>query len=115
MIRFVFLQIFFSKKLKFFFLHLYYICAQVPEPMGIILACRNPNTLEEAMNILFVSGYTNYDYHDGNFGSRSIYTTHMNDKRGNHEGARSNQCNQRFISNINGNFVENNCYNGNKQ
>ena len=42
---------------------------KIPEPIKTILGCRNPNTLEEAMNILFASGYTNYDCYDKNFGS----------------------------------------------
>ncbi|XP_037928308.1 GATA zinc finger domain-containing protein 14-like [Teleopsis dalmanni] len=31
--------------------------SKIPEPMKTILACRNPNTLEGAMNILFEAGY----------------------------------------------------------
>lgn len=33
---------------------------KIPEPMRTILACRNPQTLEEAMNIIFASGYGYY-------------------------------------------------------
>ena len=67
------------------------------------------------MNILFASGYANYDCYDRNFGSRNMYKTQMYDKRGNRNGGRNSQGNQRFISNTNKNFVENNCSNGNKQ
>ncbi|GBP06329.1 hypothetical protein EVAR_70291_1 [Eumeta japonica] len=31
--------------------------SKIPEPMKTILACRNPTTLEDAMNILFEAGY----------------------------------------------------------
>lgn len=31
--------------------------SKIPEPMKTILTCRNPGTLEEAMNILFEAGY----------------------------------------------------------
>lgn len=34
--------------------------AKIPEPMKTILACRNPSTLENAMEILFQAGYANY-------------------------------------------------------
>lgn len=37
---------------------------KIPEPMKTILACRNPDSLEEAMNILFISGYANYEVSD---------------------------------------------------
>lgn len=33
---------------------------KIPEPMRTILACRNPSTLEDAMEILFKSGYAYY-------------------------------------------------------
>ena len=35
---------------------------KVPEPLRTILACRNPDTLEEAIEILFKSGYAYYGF-----------------------------------------------------
>ncbi|CAD7078341.1 unnamed protein product [Hermetia illucens] len=31
--------------------------SKIPEPMKTVLTCRNPSTLEDAMDILFSSGY----------------------------------------------------------
>ncbi|KNC28938.1 hypothetical protein FF38_03577, partial [Lucilia cuprina] len=33
---------------------------KIPEPMKTILACRDPDSIENAMDILFISGYANY-------------------------------------------------------
>lgn len=62
--------------------------AKLPEPMKTILACRNPDSLEEAMDILFSSGYANYEINKNkhrpqtNVNSRSNENFQHNSNRG---------------------------------
>lgn len=61
---------------------------KIPEPMRTILACRNPQTLEEAMNIIFASGYGNYRIGNepSNFENRNRNRSNTDNK-----GKRANQ------------------------
>lgn len=47
---------------------LIFLKKKIPEPMRTILACRNSNTLEDAMDMLFNSGYASYGTKNRNKG-----------------------------------------------
>ncbi|KNC25514.1 hypothetical protein FF38_01480 [Lucilia cuprina] len=69
--------------------------AKIPEPMRTILACRNPQTLEEAMNILFTSGYADYggEHKNNNSNNRNLNRSRTDNSNGNYRDAQSNRNN----------------------
>ncbi|XP_065361929.1 uncharacterized protein DDB_G0287625-like [Calliphora vicina] len=83
---------------------------KIPEPMRTILACRNPNTLEDAMDILFNSGYANYGVKNrnntfnrlDNSNNRSRIYTNVSSNYETHE---NNGTGQRFKTNRNKYFT----------
>ena len=65
--------------------------SKMPEPMKTVLACRNPNSLENAMDILFSSGYAYYGIEYGVNNYRKFDKT-------------NNGNNPKTHSNVNGNY-----------
>lgn len=87
---------------------------KMPEPMRTVLACRNPNTLESAMDILFESGYDKVGkdgfqtkYHKLNRDKEQNYRQqnrqNSNERRNNNHREYQQQTNQRHQDNDNSN------------
>lgn len=73
--------------------------AKIPEPMKTILTCRNPDTLEEAMEILFQAGYAyngnNIRQTENESRNRNLNKqNYKNDNRYNSSSQRSNSNSQ---------------------
>jgi hypothetical protein len=65
--------------------------SKIPEPMHSILYCRNPDTLEDAMNILYESGYANYSSHNKNNSNRPQNRQTNNNNYNNNQHNRNGQ------------------------
>ncbi|CAD7082132.1 unnamed protein product [Hermetia illucens] len=84
---------------------------KIPEPMKTVLFCRNPDSLESAMDILFTAGYTHYSSNDQNNPGNRQKTTH----RQKHENNNNNGNNDNRQFNNNNRSNNNNGNNDNRQ
>lgn len=91
---------------------------KMPEPMRTILTCRNPDSLEEAMEILFQSGYA-YHSNNGAFGTNKGQQNSSNGKNQQGKGksnqndhnankSRHNNVNQHYRNNQQNNWSQHN-------
>ncbi|CAD7078647.1 unnamed protein product [Hermetia illucens] len=92
--------------------------SKIPEPMKIVLTCRNPSTLEDAMDIFFSSGYAYIDVSRQIQNRRSRPKNDIDDARQNNQQKQyQNRNDSQNNHNENPSFKQdrNNSYQPNKQ
>ncbi|CAD7079592.1 unnamed protein product [Hermetia illucens] len=65
--------------------------SRIPEPMKTVLTCRNPLTLEDAMDLLFNSGYAYVDASGQIQNRQSRPKNDIDDTNNNHNNSSSKQ------------------------